>query len=382
MTSFHDKTFDAGTQLKLEIFRGYIREWLPVFLTGYTGSRSNYGNVNIFDFFAGPGQDADGNPGSPLIIVDELRQFCQDRSETKASRTDVQLLFNDADADKIQRLKVEVAKIACQRGCCKIAYSTLPFSDALRANLKTIQDGNSASLVIMDQCGVKEVTLEVVQQLAACRTTDILFFVSSSYLRRFAEAPEFAGKFDVEAEHVKSVDYNNIHRFVCNYFRERLGGQRYYMAPFSIRKGGNTYGVIFGSGSLLGLQKFLRICWDKDKVTGEANYNIDGDFAWSGQRSLFQEQNTITKVTLFQHELKCLIREESPNNHDVYEFCLTKGFLPSHALEVLRPMSKDGTLELCDLCPELPTRMGAFYLTWDEYRKNPPRVKFAARSGT
>lgn len=30
---FHDDEFDDATQIKLAIFRGYIRKWLPVFLT-------------------------------------------------------------------------------------------------------------------------------------------------------------------------------------------------------------------------------------------------------------------------------------------------------------------------------------------------------------
>jgi len=55
MSAFHDKVFDDSTQLKLAIFQGYIRKWLPVFLTQYGGGRKNFQQVNIYDFFAGPG---------------------------------------------------------------------------------------------------------------------------------------------------------------------------------------------------------------------------------------------------------------------------------------------------------------------------------------
>ena len=30
---FHNEPFDEETILKLEIFKGYIREWIPVFLS-------------------------------------------------------------------------------------------------------------------------------------------------------------------------------------------------------------------------------------------------------------------------------------------------------------------------------------------------------------
>lgn len=66
---FHSQAFDIATLLKLKIFRRYIREWLPVFL-----SKKSSPEVHIYDFFAGPGTDVVGRLGSPLAIIDELEQ--------------------------------------------------------------------------------------------------------------------------------------------------------------------------------------------------------------------------------------------------------------------------------------------------------------------
>ena len=60
--NLHQKPFDEGTRDKLELYREYLREWLPVFING-----SSVDILQIFDFFAGPGFDVDGNPGSPVI---------------------------------------------------------------------------------------------------------------------------------------------------------------------------------------------------------------------------------------------------------------------------------------------------------------------------
>lgn len=380
MTGFHGKAFDDATQLKLEIFRGYIREWLPVFLVQYGSGRGQYQHVNMFDFFAGPGLDAAGHPGSPLIIVDELRKFCAEAQ--RASGLDIRMLFNDLKADHIARLKEEVAKVACGNGCCRVDYSTMPFQQAFQANLASMQDGNSANLVIMDQFGVKEVTPELVRQFAECGATDILFFISSSYIRRFIDTPELGSKFDMKAEEVKTLDYNGTHRFVCDYFREKLGAKHFYLAPFSIKKGGNIHGVIFGSGSLLGLEKFLKVCWKTDAITGEANYNIDGDFSWGGQKSLFDSENSITKVDMFEQELKQFIRTCSPSNHDLYCFCLTKGFLPKKAREILASLRQAEALTITDLDVTRPSNGRDFYMTWDEYSKHPPRVRLLSGSAT
>jgi len=45
--SYTIQAFDDATLLKLELFRGYIREWLPVFL-----SKKTFPEVHIYDFFA------------------------------------------------------------------------------------------------------------------------------------------------------------------------------------------------------------------------------------------------------------------------------------------------------------------------------------------
>ena len=39
---FHDRQFDDGTQVKLAIFRGYVRSWIPVFLTARRAGRNQH----------------------------------------------------------------------------------------------------------------------------------------------------------------------------------------------------------------------------------------------------------------------------------------------------------------------------------------------------
>ena len=57
------KPFDEGTKTKLEIFRNYLKEWLPVFVAKQT---IIWNNIQIFDFCSGQGKDVEGTLGSPL----------------------------------------------------------------------------------------------------------------------------------------------------------------------------------------------------------------------------------------------------------------------------------------------------------------------------
>ena len=65
----HSEPFDASTLVKLDLYRRYVRAWIPVFLnSGIAPQR-----IQIFDFFAGPGRDLNGVSGSPVIALEEIK---------------------------------------------------------------------------------------------------------------------------------------------------------------------------------------------------------------------------------------------------------------------------------------------------------------------
>ena len=219
--SFHQKPFDDGTQDKLAIFRGYVRRWIPVFLTAWKKG-SNFAVVNVCDFFAGPGTDGAGNPGSPRIIQDELKAYCGTHNDLKANGLQIRLYFNDKETSHVQQLEQCLAENACLKDCCKRVFSSNPFQQAFTERLPLMQDSRRANLVIMDQFGMKEVTPALLTTLAECRATDILFFVSSSCIRRFATEPATQSYFQMNAEDLASSDYKSVHRKICAYFRSTL----------------------------------------------------------------------------------------------------------------------------------------------------------------
>ena len=70
-SDFHAHPYTIETETKLNLFRLYLTEWLPVFLVGkYAPSQ-----LFVVDFMAGPGVDLYGTPGSPCIILDVLSQY-------------------------------------------------------------------------------------------------------------------------------------------------------------------------------------------------------------------------------------------------------------------------------------------------------------------
>jgi len=269
---FYQHPFDEGTLTKLQVFELYAREWLPVFLAQDQPPKKE---LHLFDFFAGPGTDSRGELGSPLRLLRQLRSV---QRLPGWPRVSVHAHFFDADPDKIARLKVMVAEQPDQVHGLALEIETLEFDQALKSSAVILRNPQAAKLVLIDQFGVDNVTPQVFQALVNAPTCDFLFFLSSSTLHRFRDHPAIKQKIS------RPDDHYHVHKAALEYYRSLLpNSSTYYLAPFSIKKGANIYGVIFGSAHPLGMDKFLQVAWKEDQVNGEADFDIHRDNIQPGQ---------------------------------------------------------------------------------------------------
>ncbi len=342
-TKFHREPFDEGTRTKLEIFQLYAREWLPVFL-----SKSGWRSIHVFDFFAGPGTDGKGSPGSPLRLVEEIKKA---RRPAAGNGPRVHLHLFDEDAAKVDKLRRAVSPLAESiRDLVPPDVQQLRFHDALERYSDVLSDSRSAKLLLIDQYGVDEVTAEVFVRLVGMPAADFLFFLSSSTLNRFRDHPAIKQKID------RPDDPHHVHRAALDYYRGLLPNERdYWLAPFSIRKGANIYGLIFGSAHPLGMDKFLEVAWRKDHINGEANFDINRDNLDSPQLPLFDR--TPTKLRLFERDLDGRIRAGSVRSElDVIRICFAHGVRRSHATPVLQDLKRQGIIQLAFRTPDIKQR--------------------------
>lgn len=370
---FHNDPFGDETKLKLEIFRGYTREWLPVFLS----ARSRFQTVDIFDFFAGPGKDLNGLNGSPLIIIDEINKYVRNPARPVRQDVAIQLFLNDSDSNKITLLKKEVAEKDVELITVDITNQKFRNCFENKNTQDVLKSALAAKLLIIDQQGVREITPDIFQQLINFPATDFMFFISSSFLNRFITTDEVGRHFpNMSPEEIKAIPSTEVHRFVCEYYKKLVPESKdFYIAPFSIKKGANIYGIIFGSGNLLGLEKFLQICWNNDNISGEANYDIDNDIVRGGQ-TLFKECNVSKKIDGFRKTLIEFLGNGFRNNKEIYKFTLECGCLPKHAKEILQELQKEGRIQA--LPPDI--RKKSFYISWKDYCKPEVRAEFSTKA--
>lgn len=347
--NINSSPFDDSTQLKLQIFRDCFKEWFPVFI------HSKYiSQITIFDFFAGSGSDSIGNYGSPLILLEEARGLNRRFCGTK--RKSITFSFNEKLKEKYLALETNVnnhlSKCESENQCEGCIYDVRIhqkdfkslFSD--KSTIQIFEDHQIGKFVLLDQYGFKEIDDNTFDTLISYPSTDFIFFISSSFVKRFQDHPSVKSYINTENINFDNAKPNECHRLIADYFRRRgPSGKNYYLHHFTIQKEkgkGNYYGLIFGTNHSYGMEKFLKVCWNKDPRSGEANFNINNDFE---PGTLFYDDSNTNKKVRFEKELKDkILNGEITENIRGMKYTLTNGCLPKLFTETVLELEKKGLI--------------------------------------
>lgn len=343
----HARPFDESTLQKLNIFEQYTKTWLPTFIM-----LPYCPKIYIFDFFAGPGYSSIKQPGSPIRI---LRQIDGQFGNILKTNTTVIVYLNEYDLVKSQQLKKSVSdyissnrqlSLLQDKKLLKVVVAQKDISEIFPQLKKGL--GSAPALMFFDQYGVKFLSDDYIIPLLNSSTTDFLFFVSSSFVSRFGNEDAFKKHLNIDMEVIRSKPYQFIHRALLEELRSKIptySNMRLY--PFSIKKGKNIYGIIFGTSHLRGADKFLEVAWKENNQNGEANFDINDDSTKS-QPNLFSDDPNfveLPKIASFQNQLEQLILQRNiMNNVDVYIYTINCGHLPKHATEVVKKLKKNGII--------------------------------------
>jgi three-Cys-motif partner protein len=332
-----NQPFSEETITKLEIFEKYTEAWLPVFLY------RNFKDIFICDFFAGAGYDKIGIPGSPLRILEVIKS--QQYNIIK-NRVTINVLFNELDKDKYLLLEKNIIEkleeMPDLRDYLKVQIQNKEFYE-LFGKRKT-DFVKSANLFFLDQNGVKEISEEVFSDLVNLSTTDFMFFVSSSFFHRFQnEGSKYFKKFNLHD--IKGYTYSKIHKVILELYKKMIPEENSTkLYPFTIKKGANIYGLIFGAKHPRAVDKFLKIAWDKNKLNGQANFDMDKEEE-NIQRDLFTNQGQ-TKVEKYELELgKFILSKQEITNKELYDFTLENGHIPKHTIDKVKVMKKEKIID-------------------------------------
>ena len=342
--NLHEKPFDGTTIAKLEIFEDYAQAWIPTFVM--------HGDlvICIFDFFAGTGYDKNGVPGSPIRVLKKLREQIAPIFQKKVK---VRVFFNEFNPKKQEQLSLacnDFFKTYPEMGrAIELQIFNEDFDVCVDRLLPVIRE--FSSLIYLDQNGIRFLADKCLLELEKTTRTDFLYFVSSSYFWRFGDKEEFRTHVQLDMGAAKKNPYHFIHRSLINQLRTKLPvGSKLKLYPFSLKKGANIHGIIFGASHPRAVEKFLRIAWKRNETNGEANFDIDED-RQKRQLNLF-EGRQLTKIESFQQRLRNEVLKGSiTNNFEAFDFALDEAHLGSHAAEELRKMKREALIDYQGISP-------------------------------
>ena len=183
----------------------------------------------------------------------------------------------------------------------------------------------------------------------------------------FGDSEEFKMHLDIDMVEAKKDPYKFIHRNIIEQLRKKLpSGTKLKLYPFSIKKGGNIHGIIFGASHPRAVDKFLSVAWKRNEVNGDANFDIDED-ARKNQLDIF-EGKKLTKIEKFKENVRTkVLAKELTNNFDLFNYVLEEGHIGNHASECLKGMKKAGEVQYDSSSP---------LLTYDNVYKNNKKIEY------
>jgi len=360
----YDKPFDEGTTAKLEIFEAYTQAWLPTFVMAGNPT------ICIFDLFAGMGYDKNGVEGSPIRILNKIKEQIENILQKNVR---VKVFFNEYD-----KKKYDLLNKTCKRyletnkdveGVIDVHYDNEDFTELFPKLLNEIK--SNPSLVFLDQNGIQFLSPKYLSALEKTKATDFLYFSATSYLWRFENQKEFKD-LAIDMDLVKQSPYKLVHRSFTEQLRSRLPkSSKLKLYPYSIKKKANIYGLIFGAKHPLAVDKFLNIAWKRNAINGEANYDLDDDFEKT-QLSLFDNKK-LTKLEKFERSFKKKVRNgKISDNESALDFAYSQGHIPKHAADVLKSMKKEGLVSYDSNSP---------HVTYENVYKNKKIVPYRLTNG-
>jgi three-Cys-motif partner protein len=347
----HEKPFDEGTITKLEIFENYAKEWLPTFVMG------KYKEIWIFDFFAGTGYDKNGVAGSPIRILQQIKNQVGNifKQEIK-----INVCFNELDESKYEVLGKSCKQYLSdnpelERAKVNVVYRNKDFAEIFPNAMKIIR--KYPSLLYLDQNGMKFLADKYINDLEKTTTTDFLYFLSSSYFIRFGKTDAFQTNMNIDIERARKNPYKYIHKSILEQLREKLPPKtKLSLYPFTIKKGANVYGIIFGATHPRAVDKFLKTAWETNNANGEANFDIDDEIN-KCQASLFDNSQPefgrkLTKIESFKQNIRQEITDgQIKTNKDAFDFTLKQGHIAAHANDEVAAMKKEKLIHYAERTP-------------------------------
>jgi three-Cys-motif partner protein len=364
------------SQAKLDLYRDYLNEYLPVL-----GSSPFISKINIYDIFCGAGIYEDGKLGSPLIAASCILNHILTFQKAGKSTKPIKLVINDKESHKVNNVKQYIDELGLNN-CEVIPYNYEASQMFSIVQKELISKGrNERSLIFVDPYGYTDITKNNLLGLLDNQRSEVILFLPISHLYRFSEISQID---------INRKCYDNLRIFIDSFFdtaskslllssedvfqyieQVRLAlsfNQKFFTSSHYIKRDrANHYAVFFIGHHIYGLEKFLEAKWKNDSLGAGFNNNSTPNLFGS----TIEEYDKLLTEQRLENLLRSYLQSNSfIQNKDLYRFVLTNQFLPNHANPILKKWTALGIIELYDNRKVKLDSYKSKFLTHDSMKDN------------
>ena len=333
---------DPHTHAKHEILRRYLEAWLPI-MTAYNG------RVVFLDGFAGPGEYAGGELGSPLIAIDTFLRHRHPRPGAE-----VTFLFIEKNADRCQHLQVLLATRSLPSSAkCHVFCGE--FDEHLTSLLQMLEENSlrlAPTFAFVDPFGYSATPMQTIARLMKHDKCEVLITFMHEEVNRFLSFQNAANEAHYDnlfgTQEWREIINQQLtpgerERHVHDLYQGQLstvGGAR-FVRSFRMRNKQNRtdYFLFFGTKSLKGLDKMKQVMW---RVDPSGAYDFS-DLTNPDQQVLFaSEPDYPTLEAMIANRFRGHI--VSVGEIETYVIAETPFHSGQYKTHVLKPLEKAGKL--------------------------------------
>jgi len=349
----------SHSEAKIELLKDYLSVYLNIL-----NRAKGIDTVYLFDLFAGEGIYGNEKKGSALTMLEVIKNHYYSNNK---SCPEIYVLINEPGESevekgvlKIERIKREAKKIynpdEVHRRFTKKDYGKIV--DEVIESIKNLKT-NERGLIFIDPWGYSQVKFKEIRSMMSSKRVELILFLPIYFMYRFAnkslsddDFPSGA-KLEILLKEIfknKKPDLSGQEAFISS-IKEAFRRQSIskYVDTFVIERAkGQLFSLFFFTNHHKGAEKMLDAKWRLDESRGK------------GFRSdmLTDQTNLFTGISgsNYRRLLHDFIEKNGRvSNMNIYEFGLSKGFLPKHSNEVLNQLKKEGIVDLRSI-DEKPAR--------------------------
>ncbi|GIV02123.1 MAG: hypothetical protein KatS3mg015_0953 [Fimbriimonadales bacterium] len=316
---------EPHTRAKHEILRLYLGAWFSIL-------RTRFRRLVYIDGFCGPGRYDAGEPGSPLIAIEQAKSIPADDAI-------LELHFVDEHRERIRHLKEELKAIELPEHL-RICVEESRFESRLSQLLDAWeQDGVPPTLVFADPFGFSGIPYSLFERLLRHRHTELFVTFSTTAIKRFVDHQD--PRVRAHIHEVFGLDIAGRHSLVETY-ESQLKKLAQFVRLFELRNSRNNFilHLAFATNHPLGHRKMKEAMWQVDP---------DGEFRFwdhtdADQPGLLHPDHTADVAQVVLHYL----REKEPATvREIQQYVEDETkYLARHAKDAMKKLEREDLIRV------------------------------------